>query len=39
MANLSTKIKLYVNQEVDFSKEVIYMERGTSSLKKYMTMV
>ena len=26
MANLSTKIKLYVNQEVDFSKEVILQD-------------
>jgi len=26
MANLSTKIKLYANQEVDFSKEVILQD-------------
>jgi hypothetical protein len=43
MANLSTKIKLYANQEVDFSKDVIlqddsngqgpYIRNGTSPLQ------
>jgi len=34
MANLSTKIKLYANQEIDFSKDVILQDDGKGAYIK-----